>query len=208
MANRFTEEDEALLGDLGVEAEAKEEARTPHEERIIAGFEEIQRFVDKHGRAPQHGEDRSIFERLYAVRLDRLGELDECRTLLESMDHQGLLAARTAMSTIIDEIDDDELLAQLGAEDAGADDITDLRHVRSSVEKRAAEEIANRQKCEDFDQFKPVFEQVQKELATGLRQTRRFERKSEIAAGRFYILGVRRPSSRHWRSPSPTSMGT
>ncbi len=30
---------------------------------------------------------------------------------------------------------------------------------------------------------------MQKELASGLRQTRRFERKSEIAAGRFYIVG-------------------
>jgi T5orf172 domain len=68
-------------------------------------------------------------------------------------------------------------------------DITELRHVRSASEKRAAEEIANRQKCEDFDRFKPLFEQVQKELSTGLRQTRRFERKSEIAPNRFYILG-------------------
>jgi hypothetical protein len=30
---------------------------------------------------------------------------------------------------------------------------------------------------------------VQKELNAGLRQTRRFERKSEIATGRLYILG-------------------
>ena len=57
------------------------------------------------------------------------------------------------------------------------------------AEKRAAEEIANRQKCEDFDTFKPLFEQVQKDLGLGFRQTRRFERKSEIAPGRFYILG-------------------
>ena len=49
--------------------------RPPREERIIAGFEEIQRFVEKHGRAPQHGEGRDIFERLYAVRLDRLRAL-------------------------------------------------------------------------------------------------------------------------------------
>lgn len=37
--------------------------RPPREERVIAGFEEIQRFAEKHGRAPQHGEDRDIFER-------------------------------------------------------------------------------------------------------------------------------------------------
>src|SRR5678816_328392 len=35
--------------------------RPPREERIIAGFEEIQRFAEKHGRGPQHGEDRDIF---------------------------------------------------------------------------------------------------------------------------------------------------
>ena len=45
--------------------------RSPREERIIAGFVEIQCFVEKSGRAPQHGEDHDIFECLYAVRLDR-----------------------------------------------------------------------------------------------------------------------------------------
>jgi hypothetical protein len=56
---------------------AKKGGRSLREERIIAGFEEIQRFVETHGRAPQHGEAREIFERLYAVRLDRLRALEE-----------------------------------------------------------------------------------------------------------------------------------
>lgn len=187
---KFNEEDDALLAELGVEAEAKKESsRTPREERIIAGFEEIQRFVEQHGRAPQHGEDRDIFERLYAVRLDRLREQADCRIVIESLDHQGLLAGTVpAPISATDEIDDDDLLAQLGV-DAEPIEITELRHVRSAAEKRAAEEIANREKCEDFDSFEPLFEQVQKELSAGLRQTRRFERKSEIALGRFYILG-------------------
>ena len=33
----------------------KKGGRSPREERIIAGFEEIQRFVGKHGQAPQNG---------------------------------------------------------------------------------------------------------------------------------------------------------
>jgi hypothetical protein len=191
VAKTFTDEDDALLAELGIEAETKRESsRTPREERGIAGFEEIQRFVEQHGHAPQHGEDRDIFERLYAVRLDRLRELDDCRALLKPLDHQGLLAGeKPVTATIADEIDDDELLAQLGGDAAAPADITELRHVRSAAEKRAAEEIANRERCEDFDHFKPIFEQVQSELNAGLRQTRRFERKSEIAPGRFYILG-------------------
>lgn len=190
MADRFTDEDDALLAELGVEVEAKKvAARTPREERIIAGFEEIQRFVEEHGHAPRHGEDKDIFERLYAVRLDRINELDDCRSLLEPLDRQGLIAGGTVAAAPADEdMDDEALLAKLGVE-AAASDITELRHVRSVSEKKAAEEIASRERCEDFETFRPLFEQVQKELASGLRETRRFERKSEIQPGRFYILG-------------------
>ena len=191
MAKQFTEEDEALLAELGVEVEAKKvSARTPQEERVIAGFEEIQRFVEEHGHPPEHGENKDIFERLYAVRLDRLRELGEFRQFLEPMDKDGLLDASglVAASFDDDDMDDDALLAELGVE-AETSDITELRHVRSSAEKKAAEEIANRQKCEDFERFKPLFEQVQNELDTGLRTTRPFERKAEIAPGRFFIVG-------------------
>lgn len=172
----------------------KKGARSPREERIIAGFEEIQRFVEQHGRAPQHGEDRDIFERLYAVRLDRLRALEECRVLLTPLDHQGVLAGAEAGAVApVDDMDEDELLAELeGA--AGASDITDLRHVRTSAEKRAAEEIANREKCEDFDRFKPLFQQVQVDLDSGMRTTRPFVKdagflKADITQGQFFILG-------------------
>jgi len=166
----------------------KKGGRSAREERIIAGFEEIQRFVERQGHVPQHGEDKDIFERLYAVRLDRLRTLPECRAILDPLDHQGLLAgAELAPTAAQDAMDEDELLAALGG-GAGSSDITVLRHVRANAEKRAAEEIANRQKCDDFEQFKPLFLTVQSDLESGLRQTRRFERKSEIAQGRFYIL--------------------
>jgi Meiotically up-regulated gene 113 len=167
----------------------KKGGRSPREERIMAGFEEIQRFVEKHGRAPQHGEDRDIFERLYAVRLDRLRALKECRSLLAPLDHQGLLAkAEATPAAPVESMDEDELLAELeGA--AGSSDITELRHVRTSADKRAAEEIANRQKCEDFDRFKPLFPQVQKEMESGVRETRPFELKAEIRPGTWFIVG-------------------
>ena len=186
----FTDEDDALLTELGVEVETKRVgSRTPHQERIIAGFEDIQRFVEEHGHAPRHGESRDIFERLYAVRLERIALLSECRDIVAPLDHQGLLndlAAATADAA--DDLDDDALLAELGI-DGKIAEITKLRHVRSSAEKRAAEEIANRERCADFATFKPFFEQVQRDLDQGVRTARRFERKSEIEAGRFFILG-------------------
>jgi hypothetical protein len=186
----LTEEDDALLAELGVKVETKQSSsRSPHDERIVAGFEDIQRFVGEHGRAPQHGEDRDIFERLYAVRLDRIRALPECRALLASIDHQGLLRDHPAVGLADeDELDDDALLAALGVA-AERPDITELRHVRSAVEKEAAEEVANRTRCEDFATFRPLFEQVQKDLDDGIRATRPFEMKAEIAPGRFFIVG-------------------
>jgi len=191
----FTKEDDALLEQLGVEVESKTAARhTPREERIIAGFEDIQRFVEEHSHAPRHGEDHDIFERLYAVRLDRLRALDECRSLLVPLDHQGILDGGAPDEHLADaDIDDEKLLAELGV-DARAPDITQLRHVRSSAQKRAAEEIANRAKCSDFEKFKPLFEMVKRELDTGVRTTRKFVKdagmsKADIEKGQFFILG-------------------
>ena len=186
----FTDDDDALLAELGVEVEAKRVgSRTPQQERVIAGFEDIQRFVEEHGHAPRHGESHDIFERLYAVRLDRIAQLPECRDLVGSLDHQGLLTGLAAApSDETDDLDDDALLAELGV-DGELSEITELRHVRSSAEKRAADEIANRERCADFASFKPLFEQVQRDLDQGVRTARKFERKSEIEPGRFFILG-------------------
>jgi hypothetical protein len=191
VASGFTDEDDALLAELGVEVGAeRKSSRTAREERIIAGFEDIQRFVEQHGRAPQHGEGRDIFERLYAVRLDRLRQLDDCRALLQPLDHQGLLVrTEPAPADAPDELSDDELLAQLGLGADATDGIADLRHVRSAADKRAAEEIANRERCKDFDRFKPLFEQVQQEIESGIRQARPFELKAEIRPGSWFIVG-------------------
>ncbi len=182
--------DDELLDALGVEvAPLKVSSRTTREERIIAGFEDILRFHREHGRAPLHGEGRDIFERLYAVRLDQLRKLPEAQILLAELDGPCLLAGSAAAP--VDELDEDALLAELGIGDkfTDQDDITVLRHVRSSVEKRAAEEIADRTPCADFDKFQPLFEQVESELKAGVRITLRFGRDASIASGNYFIVG-------------------
>ena len=183
-----------LLDALGVAPEPKKQrARTPREERIIAGFEDIQRFREEHGRAALHGEDRDIFERLYAVRLDRLRELPEATELLAGLDIHGLLNPPAEPAVDPDELDDDALLAELGVDRAPKTDITQLRHVTSREEKRAAEEIADRTPCADFAAFEPKFDLVRRELASGLREARAIEQAeltlAEIKPGEFFIVG-------------------
>lgn len=183
--------DRELLEALGLSVEPKKAAaRTAKEERVIAGFEDILKFVDEHGHPPQHGDERDIFERLYAVRLERLREQADCRALLAEFDRYDLLEPVSAnYGGFAEDADDDALLAELGVEKVEAADITQLTHVKSREEVRAAEEIANRTVCEDFETFRPILEQVKSELDAGVRQTRRFQKMAEIRKGEFFIVG-------------------
>ena len=184
-------DDDELLDALGVEiVPLKISSRTPRDERIIAGFEDILRFHQSYGRAPIHGEDRDIFERLYAVRLDQLRKLPEAQTLLAELDGPGLLKGGVASTLDLDDMDEDALLAELGIDAAPSDrnDITVLRHVRSNTEKRAADEMASHIRCADFAKFQPLFEGVERELKSGLRKAVRFGGDTSIERGNLFIL--------------------
>ena len=188
----FTDDDDALLADLGAETKvAKPKKYTAKEERIIAGFEEIQRFVAEHKRAPAHGEQNDIFERLYAVRLDQIRKSDECVALLQDMDPDGLLIRSDAVKEDGAEYEipsDSELLEALGVEVSQDDDLTQLKHVRSRAEIKAAEEVARRQPCADFDEFRPVFDKVQEEIDAGLRITQRCQAEASVKLGDLFIV--------------------
>jgi hypothetical protein len=181
-----------LLAELGVETTAEpKRALTPLQERIIAGFEDIQRFVAEHGHLPRHGDDRDIFERLYAVRLDRLCSLPEARELLASLDRDGLLDGNgpTAVAPGIGR--------RCPARGTGHRAGRIRRHhavapCRAACGRRAAEEIANREKCEDFETFKPQIERVQADLAKGAREAKAVDQTEvtleEVRPGNFFIV--------------------
>lgn len=189
-------DDDELLDALGVELPAaKAGGRTPREERLIAGFEDILRFHQAHGRAPRHGEAGDIFERLYAVRLDRLRQLPEARALLAELDAPGLLSADAAPPVDVGALDEDALLAELGVasdtanEPADERDITTLRHVRPHAARQAADEIAERTPCADFERFGPLFQRAQRELGEGLRKLLPFRGEASVEQGNFFIVG-------------------
>lgn len=191
MPEHVTDDDLELLDELGVDAaEAASGGPSAKEQRIIAGFEEIERFVKEHGRKPRHGENRDIFERLFAVRLDRIRESPECREALKGRDSCGLLAAgdHAIEDPRHEKASDEELLTSLGVEALPGDDVTELTHVRSREEIKAAEEIAQRNPCHDFEEFRPIFEKVQDELGSRQRQTVKYGDHAAIKKGDLFIL--------------------
>jgi hypothetical protein len=160
----------------------------------MAGFEDIVRFRKTYGRVPQHGEDRDIFERIFAVRLERLRALDDCRDFLRRYDAYELLDERSSPSTpSLEKLDNVALLAELGAIPVtNESDITQLKHVQSLEEKRAAEEIANRVPCNDFQHFEPLFAGIRSDLAEGRREARSIDATqltlAEIKPGAYFVL--------------------
>lgn len=170
-----------ILGDLGIDVQSSSTPlQSPWEQRVIAGFEEIQKFVRVHNRLPNKESNEILFEAIYAIRLERLNELPEAKRLLLPLDTQGLITE----SPDKEEIEDSEF----GKEIIPKVDITRLRHVRSSAERKASEFIASRTFCSEFKRFKPLFDQVRKDLSNKVRQTRKFGLKSEIEVGRFFIV--------------------
>jgi hypothetical protein len=186
----FTQEDDELLSELGVNIEVESNGvHTPRQARIIAGFEEIEAFYEKNGRIPQHGEGRDIFERIYATRLEAIAASQECRDVLVGLDKYSLLdKVAVSVAKLIADIDDDALLAELGVDVPKEGDLTNLTHVKSTAEKRAAEEIGSRALCADFDKFKPLFLKVKDEIKEGVRKTVRFKESAKINPGEYFIL--------------------
>ena len=172
----------------------KESARSPRDERVIAGFEEIQRFVEEHGHPPRHGEDLDIFERLYAVRLDQIKRQADCRELCVEIDHQGLLAgAEGGGDYPLADLDDEDLLAELEGIGNETAELETLTHVRTRAEINAAEEVGKRKPCEDFERYKPLFVATMNDLESGNRKTIPFRKnagftKTDIKQEQFIIL--------------------
>ena len=187
----FTQDDDDLLTELGIEVETDAPtSKSAREERILAGFEDIQRFFEQHHRAPEQADGTDIFERIYAVRLAQIRLSDECRSIVAPHDYQGLL--QNIPTHEVENLSDDELLAALGVDaDASSvqNPITELRHVRSQAEIRAVpEEIAKQQPCTDFKRFAPLLERAERELKSGERAARPFGRDASIRVGDFFIL--------------------
>ena len=182
-----------LLDELGVETEVPQTGGyTAREERLLAGFEDILRFRETHGRTPQHGEEKDIFERIYAVRLDRLRKLmHKDLAVLANMDRHSMLTNNPTKEP--DDLDAEALLSELGMGPAGQNDISVLRHVSSlDARRNSPDQVADRIRCEEFAIFKPLFDEVQADLQNGLRVTRQFAQNEAAGAtielGDFFIL--------------------
>lgn len=161
--------------------------KTTQVDRLTKSFLEIIEFVTVHGREPS-ATTLEISERKLGARLEGIRANPEKIELLRGSDELGLLNQPEAPSSL------DELLELAGTDDfadliddpSGLLDMSSLPEDRSRIEP---DEVASREKCQDFDTFSPLFQQKHKELKEGLAKLVPFKSERDIEVGSFFVKG-------------------
>ncbi|MGK0714830.1 GIY-YIG nuclease family protein [Leucobacter sp. W1153] len=156
-------------------------------DRLERSFIEIIDFVREHGREPSAA-TREIAERKLGARLEGIRINPEKAELLRELDELGLLNEPEAPSSLEDLLSLDGGADELGllADPSGLHDVAALpvdRRIHSVTGQGA-----QREKCEDFDQFEPLFKQKHAELADGGAKLVPFRGGKTIQQGAFFVL--------------------
>lgn len=86
----------------------------------------------------------------------------------------------------LEELFDDPLL-NMDAEEQSLFDIPqDMRRV---IARKQADYVAKHKLCENFEDYKPLFEKVHQELKEGKRSLVKINKTATLAAGRYYFVG-------------------
>jgi len=86
----------------------------------------------------------------------------------------------------LEAIFDDPLLKMSEEEQSLFDIPQDMRRV---IAKKKADYVAQHVLCENFEDYKPLFDRVHKELKEGKRSLVKINKTATLAAGRFYYVG-------------------
>lgn len=153
------------------------------EERLVASFAEITAFVREHGREPAKAAADVAEMKLY-FRLDAILSNEEQREALAPHDELGILREPEPPASL------EEALAAdpLGLLDGPTPEI-DLHELRNVPKPSAMpDKVAQRERCEDFELFEPLFKACHDELRAGVRKIVPFSKEGEVKPGTFYVL--------------------
>ena len=169
--------------DLGLlDIEKKSSSATP-DDRLTESFMEINEFFSLHNAEPKSGGD--IHEHKLASRLKHIRENKEQVEFLSKFDTHNLLKTTTKEIDTVSDIFEDDDLDLLSIEDSSVLKIKNVPEIRQ--DRSDPDFVAQREICADFDQYKHLFEQVQRELKSGTKKLSTFV-ESEMKQGDFFVL--------------------
>lgn len=167
-------------------------------DRLIAGFQRITDFVEKHNRLPQQCDDReerTLYNQWKGIcsdqkKIDRCKPYDTLDILKQS--EEGVVSEPDVCSETVrtkhkqlEDILNDPLIADAGQETNGLFDLPDYMQKRLK-ERKEADYIAQRVKCEDFDRYEPGFKEIHAGLNTGKYRLIKFK-EAHVAQGHYFV---------------------
>lgn len=154
------------------------------DERLIASFEEINKFYETNGREPIHSSEMN--ERGLFARLKGLKNNSAKIKFLKQYDRFNLLSNNEIHEvTSIEDIFDNDPFGLLGNDE---EDIFTLINIpRIDKDREKTDFVAQRKVCEDFEKYEAMFAQCQKELKDGKRKLVKFNERF-FEKGAFFIL--------------------
>ena len=196
---------------LGLIGEVKPKATTEHNEdsRLVASFEEINAFYKQHQRIPQQGnvQESSLFFRLKGIqeqsdKVKALKKYDCYNLLTTETDYTIITLPTTSVATepraeqlihpkpapeAINSIEDIFANDELGLFEEVDNGIFNLKHVKKEEDRAAADFIARRKPCKNFDQYETLFQACQADLKTGKRKLVKFK-ENQLQEGAFFTV--------------------
>ena len=168
-------------------------------DRLIAGFQRITEFVEVHNRLPQRCDDReerALYNQLQGIRKDpkkmeRCKPYDTMGVLNETDNHVVSEPLSTYGSTPqteeqqLADIFNDPLFADDSQTDNGLFDLPDYMQQRLK-ERREADYIAQREKCEDFNRYEAGFKEVHAGLKSGKYRLIKFK-EAHVKPGQYFV---------------------
>ncbi len=154
------------------------------DQRLVSTFEEINIFIDEHGKEPTRNMSDMHEAKLFS-RLKGLREHDEKMQQLSSHDRHNLFEQEEEVE--INSIDD-----ILGGDSFGVlddeEDIYTLTHVEKyDANKAEPDFVATREACEEFEKYEHLFIECQADLREGRRRlVPSIER--QLMVGSFCVL--------------------
>lgn len=153
------------------------------DDHLLTKFKQVNDFFDKHNREPKANRGNPI-ELMRSKSLESIRANEQhCRALEDHDVHNLLPRYEEPKVESIDDVLADDMLGILGQPE---DSIFTLKHVKKTLNMPSR--VAKRKKCEDFEEYEPLFKQCHDDLKTGEKEAVQFTGEQQIQKGMFFIL--------------------
>ena len=153
------------------------------DDHLLTKFKQINDFFDKHNREPKANRGNPI-ELMRSKSLESIRANEQhCRALEDHDVHNLLPRYEEPKVESIDDVLADDVLGILNQPE---DSIFTLKHVKKTLNMPSR--VAKRKKCEDFEEYEPLFKQCHDDLKTGEKEAVQFTGEQQIQKGMFFIL--------------------